>query len=70
MKTIKISELIFSIGFFSLLVISCSSNQKNVDVTIQDKESFTETFSNIKETTTAAENQFEEVQDSLRQVLL
>lgn len=67
MKTIKISQLIV---FFSLLVISCSSNQKNVDVTVQDKESFTETFSNIKETTTAAENQFEEVQDSLRQVLL
>ena len=67
MKTIKISQLIV---FFSLLVISCSSNQKNEDVTVQDKESFTETFSNTKETTTAAENQFEEGQDSLRQELL
>lgn len=70
MKTIKISQLIALIGFFSLLVISCSSNQKNEDITVQDKESFTETFSNAKETTTATGKQFEEVQDSLRQVLL
>ena len=70
MKTIKISQLIALIGFFSLSIISCSSNQKNEDITVQDRESFTETFSNIKETTTATGNQFEEVQDSLRQVLL
>ena len=59
-----------SLVFFSLLVISCSSKQKKEDTVVQNEEPATETIHETKDTTTATEKSFEEVQDSLRKVLL
>jgi len=71
MKTIKPNQLMkVSLVFFSLLVTSCSSKQKKEDTVVQNEEPATETIYETKDTTTATEKSFEEVQDSLRKVLL
>lgn len=73
MKTVNPNQLMkVLVVFFSLLVISCSSKQKKEGTPIQKEEPASEIirYETKASTPPVTEKSFEEVQDSLREVLL